>query len=360
MRNFLRRIKEWFANFIWWFRNKYNLLKEKVANGYESFTETKVGGPIHKYFLRYIGIIVRSNTFRGLLYLSPALVLLIIFSIYPIFNSILIAFYENYVPVGENAGIDGYTLENFKVIIGQPGFIDAIKNTAVIVFVSVPLSVIISLFIAVMLNSIKPLKSFFQTVFFLPYVTNTIAIGLVFSYMFHYDYGLINRVLDLIGLSPVAWKNGDATYLTAMTTLLIYTIWGSLAFKILVFTAGLQNIDKQYYDAAKVDATPKWRVFRRITVPLLSPMIAYVSITSLIGGFKTYTTVVALYGESGRTHGGVDLRTIVFYVYEYIQGGNTLDEGELSRGAAASLILFGIILVFTLIQLYISKKRVHY
>lgn len=363
MRKFLQKIKNYLLNFVWWFRNKYNQFKDKVKDMYESFTKTKVGAPIHKYFLKYIGMGLKSNFFRGMLYLSPALILLLIFSIYPIFNSILVAFYKNYIPIAE----DGYayrdaglTLDNFKVILNQPGFITAIKNTAIIVFVSVPLSVIISLFIAVMLNSIKPLKSFFQTVFFLPYVTNTIAIGLVFSYMFHFDYGLINNFLDLIGLSPVHWKDSGATYLSAMSTLLIYTVWGSLAFKILVFTAGLQNIDKQYYDAAKVDGTPKWRVFRRITVPLLSPMIAYVSITSLIGGFKTYTTVVALYGESGRTANLIDLRTIVFYVYEYISGGNHLNEGYLSRGAAASLILFGIILLFTVIQLYISKKRVHF
>jgi len=341
-----------------------------IKNGYVKFTKTKVGGFLHKYIFhpvayffnrfvfRPLGQVFNRNFFHAMIYLLPALILLCIFTFYPIINSIILAFYKNYTPVDKM--FDGYTLDNFRDIIARPGFVAALRNTAIIVFISVPISVIISLFVAVMLNSIKRLKSFFQTIFFLPYVTNTIAIGLVFSYMFDYRYGLINKALKVLGIAAIHWKDAQASYFNAMTTLMIYIIWGSLAFKILVFTAGLQNIDKQYYDAAKVDGTTRWRIFRRITVPLLSPMIAYITITSLIGSFKTYTTVVAIYGEEGRTAGGKDLRTIVFYVYDYIMGGKALNPGELSRGAAASLILFGIILVFTLIQLYVSKKRVHY
>lgn len=396
-----RRFRERITDIRWEVRRRYHIFREKLNNklakprlaiksflknnictpikkyvcnpirkSYKKFAQTKVGSFLHKYLFLPVGrffsrFIVRPlkpfftrSFFQGILYLLPALILLSIFTFYPIFNSIILAFYKNYSPVDKM--FDGYTLDNFKDIIARPGFIAALRNTAIIVFISVPISVIISLFVAVMLHSIKKLKSFFQTIFFLPYVTNTIAIGLVFSYMFDYRYGIINKALNALGMSPIHWKDAQATYFNAMTTLLIYIIWGSLAFKILVFTAGLQNIDKQYYDAAKVDGTSRWRTFTKITVPLLSPMIAYITITSLIGSFKTYTTVVAIYGETGRTAGGKDLRTIVFYVYDYIMGGKALNPGELSRGAAASLILFGIILVFTLIQLYVSKKRVHY
>ncbi|MDF2698653.1 MAG: hypothetical protein K0Q49_209 [Haloplasmataceae bacterium] len=349
------------------FKTKFNDLRWRMRN-YKNDVKSLITNFFDKI---YIGRIFKLNFFKGMLYLSPALILILIFTLYPIINSLLMAFYENYTPV--DGMIDGFTLDNFKSVL-KPGFLVAIKNTALIVFVSVPISVIISLFISVMLNSVKFLKSFFQTIFFLPYVTNTIAIGLVFSLMFDFDYGLINSILEFVGntfvgdffdlfgvtISPLHWKDSQATYATAMTTLLIYTIWGSLAFKIMVFTAGLQNIDKQYYDAAKVDGTSKWRIFTKITVPLLSPMIAYITITSFIGAFKSYTTVVALFGETGRTAGSVDLRTIVFYIYGYIMNGNALNPGELSRGAAASLMLFGIILVFTVIQMYVNKKRVHY
>lgn len=381
-------------NFIWEFRIHYQTIKEKIidfltkvytpiknfvlgvakffCNTYKAFTKTKVGNVIHKYcflyiykyFIRYIGIIlgffINRKSLKGFLYLSPAIVLLCIFTFYPIINSFIIAFYKNYSPVTNE--MDGITLDNFKVIIESNLFAETLLNTGIIVFVSVPISVAISLFIAVMLNSIKKLKAFFQTIFFLPYVTNTIAIGLVFSVMFNYKYGLINSMLKSIGLSAIHWTDASATKFYAMVTLLIYIIWSSLAFKILVFTAGLQNIDKQYYDAARVDGTSKWRIFRRITVPLLSPMIAYVAITSLIGAFKTYTHVVSIFGETGKTDSGKNMRTIVFYVYEYISGSSAdpLAPGYLSRGAAASLLLFGIILVFTIVQLYVSKKRVHY
>ncbi|ERJ13589.1 carbohydrate ABC transporter permease [Haloplasma contractile] len=344
-------------NFIWTVRNRYYKVNSSIRDNfkevYNRFVETKAGAFLHKYLLRHLE---NSQFVKGALYLSPVLVLLGIFTFYPIINTMMIAFYKNYSPA--DGMMDGYTLENFTTVLKRPGFKQALQNTAIIVLVSVPISVIISLFIAVMLNSIKKMRAFFQTVFFLPYVTNVIAIGLVFSLMFNSQYGLINKLLEMVGLSPVHWQDANATYWSAMATLLIYTVWKSLAFKIMVFTAGLSNIDKQFYDAAKVDGTPKWRVFTRITVPLLSPMIAYVTITSFIGAFKAYTTVVSLFGETGVTAGGKDMRTIVFYVYEYI--GEALQPGELSKGAAASLILFGIILLFTVFQLYISKKRVHY
>lgn len=352
------RVKDGLSSFTWELRNKKNHLKDKISKRYEQFTKTSFGGGLHKFIFEPLGKVKKNNFIKGLLYLSPALILLIIFTFYPIINTFILSIYENYnIKTNE---IDGITLDNFKVVIKNPYFLDIVRNTMIIVFVSVPISVVISLFIAVMLNSIKRLRSFFQTIFFLPYVTNSIAIGIVFSYMFNYQYGIINKVIEALGGDPIHWLDPKASWGMAMTTLLIYIIWGSLAFKILVFTAGLQNIDKQYYDAAKVDGASRWRTFTKITVPLLSPTIAYITITSLIGAFKTYTSVVGLVGERGETSGGKDLRTFVFFVYENITGGDVLSDGTISVGAAASIILFGIILFFTLIQLYISKKRVHY
>ncbi|MGI6781701.1 MAG: ABC transporter permease subunit [Acholeplasmataceae bacterium] len=307
---------------------------------------------------------------KALLYLFPALLLLGVFTFYPIINSFIISFYEGYnIQTGE---IDGFTLiGNYQKVLTHSNFVQAIINTGVIVFISVPVTILVGLLIAIALHSIKPLKGFFQTVFFLPYVTNTIAIGLVFAYIFSGNTntiaageatGLANQILKLFGASQVPWLGMGATYWSAMIVILIYGLWNGLAFKIIVFLAGIEGIDKQYYQASQIDGANRAKQFRRITVPLLSPMILYILITSIIGAFKTYTSVVAIVGKTGVITSGRDgpvyLKTIVFYVYDYIEQAG--QNGMMSLASAAAIILFAIILVFTAIQLAVSKKRVHY
>jgi multiple sugar transport system permease protein len=234
----------------------------------------------------------------------------------------------------------------------------------VLVFISVPLSTILALFIAVSLNSIKVLQKFFQTIFFLPYVTNALAIGMVFNVMFSHPLipgiaaeGLVNTLFQ----TSIDWVGPTATYENWMMVVLTYAIWNGLDFKILVFIGGLQSISKQYYDAAKVDGTSNNRIFSHITVPLLSPIISYILITSFIGAFKAYESVLAVVGTVGRN---LDRNrwTAVAYVYDKIglAGTDLNDISYYSRGAAAAVTLFGIIMVFTFINLYISKKTVHY
>jgi len=302
----------------------------------------------------------KQHNVKAWLYLAPAMILLSVFTFYPLFNAFYLAFLKDYEFLTGVA--TGYTLlGNFVDVIKHPDFGTALKNTAVITFVSVPISVMIALLIAVSLNSIKKLQGFLQTVFFLPYVTNAIAIGMVFAFIFHRDYGLINTFLGWFGIDAVNWVGLGASWITAMTALLVYTIWGGLAFKILVFLSGLQSIDKQYYDAARIDATPKKRIFTKITVPLLSPMILYITITSFIGAFKAYRTVVGMFGNTLAPPGllGKDrLITIVGLVYESL--ANSAGTGEISRAAAASILLFIFILSFTLIQMQVSKRRVHF
>ncbi len=340
-------------NVIWKIRKYYTRFKNHVSK-----RRVKIEDKIHfKLELPTFG--------RALLYLAPALILLAIFTFYPIFNSFILVIYRGYKL--SDGTISGYSLfGNFTQIINSAGFIkpmqgyptSVITNTLLLVFLTVPLSVILSLIIAVALNSIKPLKNLFTTIFFLPYVTNTIAIGLVFAYMFSGNFGLVNQFLGLFGIAPVTWIDRGASYWSAFTVLFVYTIWDSLAFKIMVFLSAIQGIDRQYYQAADIDATPKGRVFRRITVPLLSPMIFYIVITSVIGAFKTYSSVVAIFGDTAAPAGAqYNLKTIVFYIYDYI---NNTAPGNLSLAAAASIILFLIILVFTLLQMYVGKKRVHY
>ena len=296
----------------------------------------------------------QSNNWKAWLYLAPVLILMAIFLIYPLINTIVISFMSNYNYV--TGDFDGFTFDNFGAILGLSdinGFRDnrlmdyGFANTFILTFVTVPLSLIIALLIAVLLNSIKWFQKVYQIVFFLPYVTNTIAIGMVFSVLFDRQ-GIINFIFG----SDITWIYGADRW-TAMVPLCIYIIWSSLPFKILILLSGLQGIDKQYYQAAKIDSTPKWRVLLRITVPALSPQILYLMVTSFIGAFKEYSSIVALFNGPGTSTGSYNMYTIVYYIYDNL---NT----NTSFAAAAAVILFVIILIFTFLQLWVSKKRVYY
>ena len=309
-----------------------------------------------------------KHQWKAWLYLSPAIVLLLIFTVWPIINTVRIAFLEGYnaleVLYGAkfNIGFGNFV----KVFDGD--FIDCLVNTLLLTVLTVPLSTILALLIAVALNSIKPLQKFLQTIFFLPYVTNSIAIGMVFAAMFNIvgsfygteneiivTAGIINNVIEFFGGEHINWINYGSSYEANMFVMVVYIIWNALPFKILVLLGGLQSINKQYYDAAKVDGTPRRRVFTHITVPLLSPMLAYVIITGFIGGFKEYTSIVGIFGENmGPPNDAGRLNTMVGFIYD------ALETNSQGRASAAALILFGIILVVTLINNQVSKKRVHY
>ena len=343
------------------------LYKKKYGQLNNKKTIELIGSEVYvtRKTLKVRTIKATKNTAHAMLYLAPALILLGIFTFYPIINSMILVVYDGYQRNGMTGEviIDGFTfLGNFHKVVSTPGFIlpyangtnSALVNTALISIISVPASILIALLIAVALNSIKPLKSFFQTIFFLPYVTNTMAIGLVFNYMFS-GTGLVNTMLGWFNINPNIWVDKGASYGSAMFVLILYSIWDSLAFKIMVFLAAIQGIDKQYYQAAQIDGTSKIRTFTKITVPMISPMVFYILVTSIIGAFKTYTSVIALFGTTGAPAGAIyNLRTIVFFVYGYI------DSRQLHLASAASLILFAMILVLTFIQMQVSKRRVHY
>lgn len=306
-----------------------------------------------------------KNNWRGWLYLLPALALLSVFTFYPLISTFLIAFKENYNYMTNE--FTGWGFDNFVQIFNHQRFLGSFKNTLIIVFVSVPLSTGLALLIAVALNSIKVVQRFLTTVFFLPYVTNTIAIGMVFAVMFNSKNGLVNEILRIFGLNPVNWLGGGGAYredfqpsqLNSMIVLLTYIVWNSIPFKILILLSGLQGIDKQYYQAAQIDATPRWRVFMRITVPLLSPQIAYLLITSFIGAFKEYTSVVAIFGEAAGPIGRqYTMTTIVWYIYSRMKATPVVN--GMGWAAAGAVVLFLIIMLFTMVNLYVSKKRVHY
>lgn len=316
-----------------------------------------------------------KQQWKAWLYLAPAIILLLIFTVWPIINTVRMAFINgfDYTYLAENTKdekVISIGIRNFANVLRNPFFTNALKNTMLLCVLTVPLSTFLALLIAVCLNSIKFLQKILQTIFFLPYVTNSIAIGMVFAAMFNIvgnvigndingplinNPGIINYVLEFLGLERINWMNNGSDYGANIWVMVIYIVWNALPFKILILLGGLQSVNKQYYDAAKVDSTPKWRVFTKITIPLLSPMLAYVIITGFIGGFKEYSSIVGVFGENmGPPHDPGRLNTVVGMVYDYIEGRNY---GIASAGA---LILFVIILVVTFINLWVSKKKVHY
>ncbi|MBQ8554399.1 MAG: sugar ABC transporter permease [Clostridia bacterium] len=310
-----------------------------------------------------------KHQWKAWIYLAPAIVLLLVFTVWPIINTVRMAFLENYSGLKAAGGmVFEFGFGNFEKVINYRRFINCLKNTVLLCVLTVPISTILALLIAVALNSIKRFQKVLQTVFFLPYVTNSIAIGMVFAAMFNIvgsfygtqneiivTAGIINNVIEFFGGSPINWINYGSTYEANIFVMTVYIVWNALPFKILVLLGGLQSINKQYYDAAKVDGTPRRRIFTRITVPLLSPMLAYVVITGFIGGFKEYTSIVGIFGEKmGPPDDAGRLNTMVGFIYD------ALSTNSQGRASAAALILFAIILVVTMINMQVSKKRVHY
>ena len=307
-----------------------------------------------------------KHQWKSWLYLLPAIILLLVFTVWPIFNTVRMAFLEKY---GNMAELGGKTFEfglsNFEYVLEYHDFMNCLKNTVILCVATVPISTILALLIAVALNSIKPLQKTLQTIFFLPYVTNSIAIGMVFAAMFNMigmradgtadSIGIINNIIEFFGGEPINWMNAGSSYWSNMVVMIVYIVWNALPFKILILLGGLQSINKQYYDAAKVDGTPKARVLTRITVPLLSPMLAYVIITGFIGGFKEYSSIVGVFGDKmGPAHDAGSLNTMVGFVYDQIA------KDRQGVASAAALILFAIILAVTLFNTKVINKRVHY
>lgn len=294
-----------------------------------------------------------GSSLKGWLYLLPALLFLGVFMVYPLIDVFIYSFEEGYNSASQTYfGVGSY---NYSYVLHDPYFLQAVKNTFILVVITVPLSTGIALLVSVGLNSIKPLRNLFQTVYFLPYVTNTLAVGLVFMILFKktaYSDGLINLMISWFGGNGVDFIDGP--YWAKMFVLCFYTIWVVMPFKILILTSALASVNQEYYHAAKVDGTSKFRTFMRITLPMISPMIFYLVITGFIGAFKAYSDVVALFGTNLN---GAKMNTIVGYVYDMLYGDSG---GYPSYASAAALLLFAIVLTITCINLLFSKKNVHY
>ena len=296
---------------------------------------------------------MNKRNFKGWLYLLTAMLFLGIFMVYPLIDVFIYSFEEGYNSASQT--YYGTGMYNYSYVLHDPYFLQAIRNTFILVVITVPLSTLLALLISVALSSVKALKKLFQTIYFLPYVTNTLAVGLVFMILFKktaYSDGLINLVLKLFGQGPVDFIDGP--YWAKMLVLCIYTIWIVMPFKVLILTSALASVNPNYYNAARVDGTSRFRIFIRITLPMISPTVFYLIITGFIGAFKAYSDAVALFGTDLNAAG---MNTIVGYVYDMLYGNGG---GYPSYASAAAILLFVIVLTITCINLLVSKKHVYY
>ena len=296
---------------------------------------------------------MNKRNFKGWLYLLPAMLFLGIFMVYPLIDVFIYSFEEGYNSASQT--YYGTGMYNYSYVLHDPYFLQAIRNTFILVVITVPLSTLLALLISVALSSVKALKKLFQTIYFLAYVTTTLAVGLVFMILFKktaYSDGLINLVLKLFGQGPVDFIDGP--YWAKMLVLCIYTIWIVMPFKVLILTSALASVNQNYYNAARVDGTSRFRIFIRITLPMISPTVFYLIITGFIGAFKAYSDSVALFGTDLNAAG---MNTIVGYVYDMLYGNGG---GYPSYASAAAILLFVIVLTITCINLLVSKKHVYY
>ena len=296
---------------------------------------------------------MENKSFKGWLYLLPAIAFLGLFMIYPLVDVFVYSFEEGYNSASQR--YFGIGLYNYSYVLHDPYFLQAVKNTFILVIITVPVSTGLALLLSVGLSQLRPLRNLYQTVFFLPYVTNTLAVGLVFMILFKktaYSDGLVNLLINWFGGKSVDFIDGP--YWAKMFVLCFYTVWIVMPFKILILTSALASVNQDYYNAARVDGTSKWRIFRKITLPMISPMIFYLVITGFIGAFKAYSDAVALFGTDLNAAG---MNTIVGYVYDMLYGNSG---GYPSYASAAAIILFAIVLTITVINLSVSRRHITY
>ncbi len=290
-----------------------------------------------------------KNNLKAWLYLLPAILFLGTFMVYPLIDVIIYSFEEGYNFASQT--YSGTGIYNYSYVLRDPYFTQALKNTFIIVIITVPLSTGLALLISVGLSNIPKLRELYQTVFFLPYVTNTLAVGLVFMILFKktaYSDGMVNILVKAFGGEAVDFIGGP--YWAKMFVMCFYTVWIVLPFKILILTSALASVNETYYKAARVDGTSRFHIFSRITLPMIAPMIFYLVITGFIGAFKAYSDEVALFGTDLNAAG---MNTIVGYVYDMLYGNSG---GYPSFASAAAIILFAVVFTITCINLLISKK----
>lgn len=282
------------------------------------------------------------------LYLLPFAVGLGLFTVYPILNVFLISFKEKYSLL--TGDFLQYGFDNYRFILNDRYFVNGLRNTAIYVLTVVPVSTGLSIFFALLLNKKLRFNPVFQTAFFLPMVTSVIAVGLAWKWMYNYDYGVFNFFLATFRVDPINWLNNPRYGLLAV---IIYGIWSYLPFTIILLLAGLQNINPLYATAARIDGASPWKIFTRITLPLLAPTVGLVLIVNMISASKVFSELFPLF--NGKPGASYSLYTVVYYIYElfYVKV-------RLGQASAAAIVLFVIVLVLTLGQLFVQRRWKHY
>lgn len=287
----------------------------------------------------------KFSRMKAWLYLLPALLVLGIFQIYPIGKSFLMGFYTKFDYLTDVVYEWGFG--NFTNLIQDSDFLLAIKNTCTLVIFAAPLSIAVSLFFAVLLNSNIRFRRVFQSIYFLPFVTSMVAVSIVWAWMLNKDFGLINSILKLFGISKVAWLTNPKM---TLPILVVLSIWKGLGYRVIIFLAGLQNIDTQYYSAARLDGAGVLSRFFHVTLPMLKPTLVFLSITTVIDVFKTFDEVYIMYSNTpGPLKSGL---TIVYYIFTKFYR-----HWEFSSAAAAAFVLFLIIFTITLLQFLLTNRK---
>ncbi|ASP28546.1 sugar ABC transporter permease [Spiroplasma corruscae] len=287
----------------------------------------------------------KTDFLYQLIWITPALVFLAVFSYYAIFIVFRNGFNGARRPLLDFQA----TLSNFKNIFDDPNFIISLRNSLLYSIVVIPTTLIITLTTAKVLSNVlnKKMFSFLQSLFFLPYVTSTMAISMSFAYIFLPEkYGLANTILNSFGLESVDWtskKNG-------IFLVMIFGIWRTMPFQIIMFTATFLRIDPRYYQAASVDGMPRWKQFWRVSIPRAVPMIVYMITTGIIGSFKVFP--LGLFG-SYEASVAANAQTVVFYIFSKVNPSST--QQSYGKGGAASLVLMAIILIITIANRQVSK-----
>ncbi|MBS7430529.1 sugar ABC transporter permease [Virgibacillus pantothenticus] len=289
-----------------------------------------------------------EKTLKAGLYLLPALLIIGVFNLYPIVKSFFMSFYTDYDYFEDTVYERG--LDNYTYIFTDEAFWESMSNTFIYVLGVVPISIVLSLGIAIMLNQSIRLRGLFRTIYFIPFVTSVVAVSIVWRWIFHTEYGVLNYFLGFFGINAIEWLT-DPQW--AMPSLIILAVWKGLGYNIIIFLAGLQNVSKQYYLAAQIDGASKWERFKNVTVPLISPTTFFISIVSIINAFKVFDEVFALFGGQPGPAGSA--QTIVYYIFNRFY-----QDWDFGVASAAAYMLFLVIFVFTLIQLYVGKKKVNY
>jgi len=291
----------------------------------------------------------RAEARAGLAFIAPALGLIVLFFVVPVVAGFLLAATDfDIYGIGDFSTARFVGPGNFAALLHDPVFWKALANTFYFVVVGGPLSVAVSLAAAMLVNArLVRLKGFFRTVYFAPVVTTMVAVAVVWRYLYHPRFGLLNQILALLGLPDVNWL-GDPRW--AMPAIILMAVWKNFGYNMIIFVAGLQSIPTSIYEAARVDGAGPWQQFRRITVPALRPMLMFVGIITMIGYFQIFTEPYVLTGGTG----GPLNATLSLVMYMYKQGFRWWNIGF---AATVAIVLFVIILVGTLIQMRVQRER---